>query len=174
MLLTAENSTKLRFWKTLATTYTEDSEEDVEEAWEEFKRIQESFENKMKSFLHDKNFSKNFIKYSKNAQKVSCSQPENLKQHLYAFGQSLGKSKKGSRIPVQTTAVSRRKYPQGGRSVGMSGRRVQDGAKRMRMDVTDTDEVILHTLPSQKPQAPRQPHNLALAEARNVANSKKH
>ena len=130
MLLTTENSTKLRFQKTLATTSNiqdhrsaihaypaaleeletrdteenddeqndddgndydgndydfpvlsdreddpedseEDGEEQVEEAWEEFKRIQESFENKMKSFLHDKNFRKSFIKYTKNVQKVS-------------------------------------------------------------------------------------------------------
>ena len=40
----------------------EEGEEHVEEAWEEFKRIQESFEKKMKSFLHDKNFRKSFIK----------------------------------------------------------------------------------------------------------------
>ena len=85
---------------------------------------------------------------------ASASQPENMKQHLYAFGQSLGKSKRGSRIPVQTTAVSRRKFPHGGRSVGVSGRRVQDSSKRMRMDVTETEETIIHTLPSQKPQAP--------------------
>ena len=97
-----------------------------------------------------------------------------MKQHLYAFGQSLGKSKRGSRIPVQTTAVSRRKYPQGGRAVGMSGRRVQDAAKRMRLEVTDNDDFLVHTLPRQKPQAPRQPHDLAVAEARNIANAKKH
>ena len=124
--------------------------------------------------MHDKNFRKSFKKYTFNVQKVAASQPENMKQHLYAFGQSLGKSKRGSRIPVQTTAVSRRKFPQGGRAVGMSGRRVQDSSKRMRMDVTDTEETIVHTLPSQKPQAPKQPHNLAVAEANNVANAKKH
>ena len=152
----------------------ESDEEDSEELWAEYKRIQEIFENKLKDGIHDKNFRKCFKKYTSNVQKVANSQPENMKQHLYAFGQSLGKSKRGSRIPVQTTAVSRRKFPQGGRAVGMSGRRVQDGAKRLRMDVTETEEIVVHTLPIQKPQAPRQPHNLAVAEARNVANAKKH
>ena len=33
----------------------------------------------------------------------------------------------------------------------------------MRMDVTETEEIIVHNLPSQKPQAPKQPHNLAVA-----------
>ena len=150
----------------------DDSEDDSEEIWAEFKRKQEIFENKLKENLHDKNFRKSFKKYTSSVAKVASSQSENMKQHLYAFGQSLGKSKRGSRIPVQTTAVSRRKHPQGGRAVGMSGRRVQDAPKRMRMDVTGTEEV--HTLPIQKPQAPRQPHNLAVAEARNVANAKKH
>ena len=69
-----------------------------------------------------------------------------------------------SRIPVQTTAVSQRKYPQGGRAVGMSGRRVQDGAKRMRLEVTDDDDFLVHTLPRQKPQPPKQPHDLAVAK----------
>ena len=50
-----------------------------------------------------------------------------MKQPLYAFGQSLSKSKRRSRIPVQTKANSRRKYPHGGRAVGVAGRRVQDG-----------------------------------------------
>ena len=31
------------------------------------------------------------------------------------------------------------------------------------MDVTETEEIIVHNLPSQKPQAPKQPHNLAVA-----------
>ena len=31
------------------------------------------------------------------------------------------------------------------------------------MDVTETEEIIVHNLPSQQPQAPNQPHNLAVA-----------
>ena len=63
-----------------------------------------------------------------------------MKQHLYVFGQSLGKSKRGSRIPMQTTAVSRRKYPHSGRAVGMAGRRVQDGPKRMRIEAASQSD----------------------------------
>ena len=75
---------------------------------------------------------------------------------------------------MQPSSESRRLYPQGGRSVGMQGRRVQDGPKRMRLMETATGEINVHTLPIQKPQAPRQPHNLTIAESRNVANAKKH
>ena len=128
----------------------------------------------MLNAIIDKNFRKCLKKYTSSVQKVGNSQPENMKQHLYAFGQSLGKSKRGSRIPVQTTAVSRRKFPHGGRAVGLAGRRVQDCPKRMRMEVTATDDYLAHTLPIQKPQQPRQPHNLTIAESRNVANAKKH
>ena len=150
----------------------DDSEDDSEEIWAKYKRSQEEFENKLKDSLQDKNFRKCFKKYTSSVQRVANSQPENLKQHLYAFGQSLGRSKKGSRIPVQTTAVTRRNYPHGGRAVGMSGRRVQDCPKRMRLDVTE--DINVHTLPLQKPQPSKQPHNLTIAESRNVANAKKH
>ena len=44
----------------------------------------------------------------------------------------------------------------------------------MRLEVTDDDDFLVHTLPRQKPQAPMQPHNLAVAEARNGPNAKKH
>ena len=56
----------------------------------------------------------------------------------------------------------------------MSGRRVQDAPKRMRMEVTETEEIILSTLPKQKDQAPRQPHSLKVAVANNSQNAKKH
>ena len=151
----------------------DDSEDDVEETWAAYKKAQEVFENKMKVAIQDKNFRKCFKKYTSSVQKVGNSQPENMKQHLYAFGQSMGKSKRGSRIPVQPTAVTRRKYPHGGRAVGVAGRRVQDGPKRMRIEVESSDDLV-HTLPIQKPQPPRQPHNLTVAETRNVANAKKH
>ena len=151
-----------------------ETEDDPEVLWAEFKRVQETFENKLKQAIHDKNFRKSFKKYTCNVQKVASSQPENMKQHLYAFGQSLGRLKFGSRIPVQPSAEQRRLYPQGGRAVGVQGRRVQDGPKRMRLMETETGEINVHTLPIQKPQAPRQPHNLTIAESRNIANAKKH
>ena len=152
----------------------EDLEDNEEEIWAQFKSAQLALENKLKKAIHDKNFRKCLKTYTSRVQKVANSQEENLKQHLYAFGQSLGKLKKGSRIPIQPASEQRRKNPQGGRAVGLQGRRVQDGPKRMRLDVTATEDLIVHTLPIQKPQAPKQPHNLAIAEARNVANAKKH
>ena len=138
-----------------------------------FKIAQFALENKLKNAIHDKNFRKCLKTYTSRVQKVANSQEENLKQHLYAFGQSLGKLKKGSRIPIQPASESRRKHPQGGRAVGLQGRRVQDGPKRMRLEATATEDLNVHTLPIQKPQAPKQPHNLAIEEARNVANAKK-
>ena len=93
---------------------------------------------------------------------------------MYAFGQSLGKSKKGSKMPVNTAAIQRRERPQGGRDVGLSGRRAQDGPKRRRLDVGEESERLLHSLPPQKPQQNRQPHSLSTNIDRNAPNAKKH
>ena len=49
-------------------------------------------------------------------QQVSHSHPENIKEHMYAFGQS----KKGSKMPVNTATIQRRERLQGGRDVGLS------------------------------------------------------
>ena len=129
---------------------SESDSDDENEIWESFKKASQQFENRMKSEIHDKSFKKCLKKFTKNMEKVTNFQPENLKQHPYSFGQFPGKSKKGSRIPVQPTAVARRKHPQGGRAVGMSGRRVQDAPKRMRMEVTETEEIILALFPNKK------------------------
>ena len=64
----------------------DDSEDDQEEIWAAYKRAQEVFENKLKNAIIDKNFRKCLKKYTSSVQKVGNSQPENMKQHLYAFG----------------------------------------------------------------------------------------
>ena len=78
-----------------------DSEDDEEEIWAQFKSAQLALENKLKNAIHDKNFRKCIKTYTSRVQKVANSQEENLKQHLYAFGHSFGKSKRVSRIPIQ-------------------------------------------------------------------------
>ena len=152
-----------------------DSDSDDEDLlWQQYQEYYKIFESKLKANLQNKDFKKCFKKYTKNVLQVASSRSENLKQHLYGFGQTLGRSKKGSRIPVQTTAVARRKHPHGGRGVAMAGRRVQDVPHRVRMDVGEDSETILQTLPKQKPQPKRQPHSLQNAISQNSQNAKKH
>ena len=75
-------------------------------------------------------------------------------------------------MPVNSAAIQRRERPQGGRDVGLSGRRAQDGPKRRRLDVGEDSERLLHSFPPQKPHQNRQP--LSTNIDRNAPNAKKH
>ena len=63
---------------------SESDSDDENEIWESFKKASQQFENRMKSEIHDKSFKKCLKKFTKNMEKVTSSQPENLK-HLVNF-----------------------------------------------------------------------------------------
>ena len=75
-------------------------------------------------------------------------------------------------IPVQTTAISRRRRPHGGRGVSTDGRRVQDAPHRMEMEL-DTDdndeEYVFYSLPPQRLAQKRKAHDLMAAVDSNQA-----
>ena len=54
-------------------------------------------------------------------------------------------------MPVNSAAIQRRERPQGGRDVGLSERRAQDGPKRRRLDDgedSEDSERLLRSLPT--------------------------
>ena len=102
-------------------------------------------------------------------QQVSHSHPENIKEHMYAFGQS----KKGSKMPVNTATIQRRERLQGGRDVGLSERRAQDGGGWMMVRIVRiVRDCSVHF--QLKPHQNRQPHSLSTNIDRNAPNAKKH
>ena len=96
---------------------------------------------------------------------------------MYSFALPSSVSNIALMIPVQTTAISRRRRPHGGRGVSTDGRRVQDAPHRMEMalDTDDNDEeYVYHSLPPQRLPPKRKAHDLMAAVDSNQANAKKH
>ena len=82
--------------------------------------------------------------------------------------------KKSKSIPVQSTAKSRRTHKVRGRTVARSGARRKDKPKRTVFEVRDEDEVIRHTLPSQKKSKKKNPHSFSASVTANRRVDKKH
>ena len=77
-------------------------------------------------------------------------------------------------IPVQTTAVARRRYKHRGRGVSQGGRRHKEVERRSQMCVTDTSEIVWHQIQTRKKPRLQLEHSLDLAVTNNRQNAKKH
>ena len=152
----------------------DDNEEESEVLWVRYLNAKVNLERKMREQLQDKDFRKCLKKYTTSMEKITSG---NLKQHMYSFALPSSVSKQALMIPVQTTAISRRRRPHGGRGVSTDGRRVQDAPHRMEMalDTDDNDEeYVYHSLPPQRLPPKRKAHNLMAAVDSNQPNAKKH
>ena len=152
----------------------DDNEEESEVLWVRYLNAKVNLERKMREQLQDKDFRKCLKKYTTSMEKITSG---NLKQHMYSFALPSSVSKQALMIPVQTTAISRRRNPHGGRGVSTDGRRVQDAPHRMEMvlDADDNDEeYVYHSLPPQRLPPKRKAHNLMAAVDSNQPNAKKH
>ena len=152
----------------------DENEEQSEVLWVRYLNAKVNFERKMREQLQDKDFKKCLKKYTSAMEKVSSG---SLKQHMYSFALPSSVSKKALMIPVQTTAISRRRRPHGGRGVSTDGRRVQDAPHRMEMalDTDDDDEeYVFHSLPPQRLPPKRKAHILMAAIDSKQQNARKH
>ena len=152
----------------------DDNEEESEVLWVRYLNAKVNLERKMREQLQDKDFRKCLKKYTTAMEKITSG---NLKQHMYSFALPSSVSKQALMIPVQTTAISRRRNPHGGRGVSTDGRRVQDAPHRMEMvlDADDNDEeYVYHSLPPQRLPPKRKAHDLMAAVDSNQQNARKH
>ena len=129
--------------------------------------------DKFKGFWHDENFRKAFKKFKTKCSKMRNTNPNTLIRYFHDFAQDR-KRKNSFLIPVQSTAIARRKFKHRGRTVSQSGRRHKEVQRRTEMFVTETDENVWHSLPSKKRPRLQLEHSLSSAVASNRHNAKKH
>lgn len=81
-----------------------------------------------------------------------------MERQLHGFGKTL-KYKNSDLIPVQTTAIQRRKYRHRGRGQSSNGRRPKDVAPRSQMNINENDDgIVYHTFFPQKKQLGTKPN----------------
>ena len=85
---------------------------------------------------------------------------------------SRGRSKKGSRIPVQVTVRSRRKIKHRGSGPSIPGRPTNKQSLRLQMQVYEDEDFVAHSIPSRSKTKWKQPHSLASAVASNHFSAK--
>ena len=153
----------------------DDNDEEAEKLWNDYVKVQEILDNKLKSKLNDKSFQKCFKKYINNMSRVARSQEESMKISLYNFGQNLGRCKNSKVMPVRAGTQARRVHPHGGQGRAPSGRRPANCPPRVQMELVEPDqECVYHTLPPHRTPAARRPHSLQLAVDNNEPSSRKH
>ena len=96
-----------------------------------------------------------------------------LIRHFHDFSQER-KRKNSYLIPVQSTAVARRKYKHRGRTVSQAGRRHKEVERRTETFITETSENVWHSLPKKKRPRLQLEHSLSSAVSNNRNNAKKH
>ena len=103
-----------------------------------------------------------------------------LQKALFTFGKEIvqpaqkRKRKNSGKIPVQSTAKSRRKIKHRGAGPSIQGRPTAAQTLRLQLDVQEEDEIVSHKIPSSKKKEKSNPHSLAAAVAANRAEEKKH
>ena len=140
----------------------------------------ESFKDRIQR-EYNKDWKKGVKRFSKNLLKIAKGNVNNLKQSLFDLGKQVTKSKQpgkkrkiGKLSPVQVTAKSRRTYKHRGRAVGVIGRRPKDQSNRVQLVVSDKEENIFHSLPSQKKSKNKNKHSLKNSVDANRPGTKKH
>lgn len=158
----------------------DDERDDDEEVLGGLVTALESFKDRIQR-EYNKDWKKGVKRFSKNLLKIAKGNVNNLKQSLFDLGKQVTKSKQpgkkrkiGKLIPVQVTAKSRRTYKHRGRAVGVIGRRPKDQSNRVQLVVSDKEENIFHSLPSQKKSKNKNKHSLKNSVDANRPGTKKH
>ena len=144
---------------------------DVEQEKEKYKEKYQKFEKTLFSNLKHKDFLKCFRQLGETFDSLSRSKYGTFTRKLYSFSHKES-YKKGRRIPVQSTAIARRKAKIRGRST--YGTRVKDCALRSQLIVDGTSEDVVYSLPPQKPRSNKVAHSLAKAVNENRGSARKH
>ena len=119
--------------------------------------------------IEDENNFKGFKKLSKYIESLARDNSQTRLRKIYNICQT-AKKKIGSRIPVQTTSISRRKNKNRGKGVSSYGKRVQDTA----LNVTENSENVFVSGPSRRQRSNRLAHDLQQSVLQNRPNAKKH
>jgi hypothetical protein len=92
------------------------------------------------------------------------------------FVQTIRKGKRKSmKIPVQSTAKSRRTIKHRGRGPSIAGRPTKNQRLRMQLQVLEDEDFVRHSIPSAKSKKKKKkPHSLAEAVAANRTGERKH
>ena len=137
-------------------------------------QVERNFEKDEKVYVKAiKAFEKTSIRIIKG--KDAC-----LQKALFTFGKEIvqpaqkRKRKNSGKIPVQSTAKSRRKIKHRGAGPSIQGRPTAAQTLRLQLDVQEEDEIVSHKIPSSKKKKKSNPHSLAAAVAANRAAEKKH
>ena len=113
------------------------------------------------------------------SEKLSLSKDGLLLKSLITFGkecfmtQRKGKKNAG-RIPVQSTARSRRRIKHRGAGTSMPGRPTKEQSIRVQLQVNEEEDFVSFQIPSRNKAKPKHPHSLAASVAGNRARERKH
>ena len=119
---------------------------------------------------------KTFVK--KTAKLVSANDAT-FQKALFTFAQDFvtsarkGKRKKSLKIPVQTTARSRRRFKHRGTGPSILGRPTKPQSLKVQLQVTEDQDYVAHQIPSNRTKR-KKPHSLAASVAANRASERKH
>ena len=96
-----------------------------------------------------------------------------LIRYFHDFSQDR-KRKSSYLIPVQSTAVARKKFSHRGHTVSQGGRQLKEVERRTETFTNDTDENVWHSLPNKKRPRLQLEHSFSTSVANNRHNAKKH
>ena len=125
-------------------------------------------------------FKKAINTFVKSAIKVASANDASLQKALFSFAkdfvQTIRKGKRKSmKIPVQSTAKSRRTIKHRGRGPSIAGRPTKNQRLRMQLQVLEDEDFVRHSIPSAKSKKKKKkPHSLAEAVAANRTGERKH
>lgn len=124
-------------------------------------------QDKLFEDMKDDNKFKGIKKFAKFLEELERDNSQTRLRKIYNIFQT-AKKKIGNRIPVQTTAPSRRKYKNVGAGVSSYGKRVKDTALRVNSDS------VYVAAPSRRQRSNRLAHDLQQSVIENRPNAKKH
>ena len=89
------------------------------------------------------------------------------------------RTKRGSQINVQPTALGRRKFRERGKGPSSKGRRLREVEEHARMQIvvnddSDDEGTYYFSLPNKKQKTSSQKHSLKLATEKNISAARKH
>ena len=118
----------------------------------------ENVRNKIKErFDHDPtNYRKTIKTFAKKTSKLTLTNDSLIQKSLFTFLQefsgniSKGRKRKGLRIPVQSTARSRRQIKHRGSGQSLLGRPLKERSTKVQLQVLENEEFVAYSLPSRK------------------------
>ena len=106
--------------------------------------------------------------FIKSAQKVTSGYYSTIQRALFTFAKDLvfknGKRKKSLRIPVQSTARSRRTIKHRGRGPSIAGRPTNPQRLRLQLEVSEDHEFVRHQIPTRKGKSKKKNHTVWLKQ----------